>query len=111
METELAWAAGFFDGEGSICAWHSVNTTTVTLEVGQVSRIPLDRFQKAVAIGSVNGPYKGKSGRKDFYKWVTNGPKNVGDVVEKLLPYLCEPKRTQIWEAFVKLQMLKDQPK
>lgn len=105
---ELAWAAGFFDGEGSICAWHSGYTKTISLEIGQVSRIPLDRFQEAVGMGNVNGPYKGKSGRKDFYKWITNGPQNVGKVVELLLPFLCEPKKVQIWNAFVKLEILKD---
>lgn len=54
---ELAWAAGFFDGEGSF-SW--TNTAAVGCAViNQASKEPLERFQSAVGgLGKIYGPYQ-----------------------------------------------------
>lgn len=91
-ELELAWAAGFFDGEG--CSKHYM-----TLSVGQKDRRPLDRFAAAVGYGNVTGPYlhgHKKNGDPIYcHHWEVSGQKAVA-VLRKLWPYLSEPKREQI---------------
>lgn len=51
---ELAWSAGFFDGEG----WVGISGRgkQLCLRVVQVDRMVLDRFAAAVGIGRVTGP-------------------------------------------------------
>lgn len=49
--SDLAWAAGFYEGEGSITATgHSL-----ILSVSQVDREPLDRFALIAVVGGVLG--------------------------------------------------------
>jgi len=57
---ELAWAAGFFDGEGCFSYTEKAGYATVT--IGQVDRRVLDRFQEAVGgVGKIYGPYTTRS--------------------------------------------------
>lgn len=61
-ETEVSWAAGFFDGEGTVWS-RIVPYRAVRLAVGQ-SATPelLERFRLAVGgVGNVRGPYQPKS--------------------------------------------------
>ena len=74
---ELAWAAGFFDGEGcaylallnyeSIYAGHRTYAKP-TLTAAQVDRRVLDRFQRALGMGRVTGPTPGR-GPNERPKW------------------------------------------
>jgi hypothetical protein len=53
---ELAWAAGFFDGEG--CFSFTTKAGYGAAAIGQVDRAPLERFQAAVGgLGKIYGPY------------------------------------------------------
>ena len=71
---DVAWAAGLFEGEGTINTGKSyyVNgekrarkTPQITIRIGMTDIEPLERFA-AIFGGSVTGPYKDK--RKDWYK-------------------------------------------
>jgi len=56
---ELAWAAGFFDGEG--CFSYVKADGWGVVAIGQTNREPLERFQRAVAgLGKIYGPYEPK---------------------------------------------------
>ena len=96
MNTELAWAAGFFDGEGSI----QLRKTGLQLYVGQTDPRPLERFAAAVGVGKVNGPYGpyARNGTpntwKPMYAWQVGGRKAEA-VFALLQPFLSEPKREQ----------------
>jgi hypothetical protein len=99
-ETELAWAAGFFDGEG--CARLSKSKTkkgkiyfSLQLSVAQKDERPLHRFGSAVRCGDVFGPYGRVVGCSMFY-WRTTNVDGFERVVSLLWPYLSEPKREQI---------------
>lgn len=88
---ELAWAAGLFDGEG--CT--SLNTKRngrwygIRLAVAQNSIEVLERFQGAVGVGRVYGPYKGE------FSYCISGFENVQYVLALLWEWLSEPKRFQ----------------
>lgn len=87
-EYELAWAAGFFDGEGSVHFAGASNLCYVS--VGQKDRRPLQRFRDAVDVGNINGPYS--NARGSWYHWSVGGRK-AARVLKLLWPYLSEPKR------------------
>lgn len=95
--TEIAWAAGFFDGEGcvNIVKRKTANRPTLQLAVGQSGNTEaLDRFTKAVGGGKVYGPYNPKTGttHQISYKWRAHG-QEARRIMQLLDPYLCSPKR------------------
>jgi hypothetical protein len=94
---ELAWAAGFFDGEGCTHIRKFTNkghnTWYLNINVAQ-SGIPecLNRFKAAVGnLGNINGPYKGY-----HYKFDCSKFEHVQAIIALLWNYLSGPKKKQI---------------
>lgn len=96
MSTELAWAAGFFDGEG----WTTPQRRTlrsgrpvmyIQIGVSQVDRRPLERFAAAVRTGNITR----KGGTSPCLNWRCSRFAEVLRVMDELWPYLSEPKREQ----------------
>jgi hypothetical protein len=99
---ELAWAAGFFDGEGSVM-WRGQKRPELSMTVTQADRRPLERFHKAIGcLGTIRGPYR------TYYKenegkpvWVigTHGFADTQAAMALLWKWLSEPKREQAYTA------------
>ena len=68
---ELAWAAGFYDGEGSSFAKRhgKGEGKTAGITIGQTDPEVLERFCRAVRMGKVIGPYGpyGSGGKPMYY--------------------------------------------
>jgi hypothetical protein len=98
---ELAWAAGFFDGEG--CFSFSVAGRYVCVSLSQTDREPLDRFKAAVGIGRVLGPYDFRKNdrwvRKPQYVYRVNGYERVQAIAALLWSWLGSVKRQQAIHA------------
>jgi hypothetical protein len=100
--TELAWAAGLFDGEGSASICGPASRQYVQLEIPQSSAgaMPetLQRFRAAVGAGWLNGPYPPRSpwSRLPQYRWTLGAREDVGRVLSLLWPHLSAVKRDQI---------------
>lgn len=81
---ELAWAAGFFDGEGCI----TLSRGIPVVSIAQVERTPLERFMNAVELGRINGPYAGgyRSGYicRPQYKYALTQIDDVRKLIKKL---------------------------
>ncbi len=118
MNTELAWAAGFFDGEGCIDIWKSKGRKptwsdhrTFRVQVGQSGdRDTLDRFVKAVGCGTVYGPYSAggtKAHHKPRFVLIYSSVEMAYAVMNQLWPYLCEPKKRQALMVLDKLEVTK----
>ncbi len=95
MSTELAWAAGFFDGEGwsyQIRKTGVQGQTLIYTQIGVAQKDirPLKRFHEAV--GGVGAIYTG--GTSNTYQWRVTGTQ-ADAVMELLWDYLSEPKREQ----------------
>jgi len=106
-QTELAWAAGFFDGEGSVfCYDHNTRGylyPTVAIRIGQSgSKEVLVRFNKAVKnLGRIHGPYAhSQPGRKKVYALQVNRYDDILQIAECLWPYLSSVKKKQFNKAF-----------
>ena len=108
IDTELAWAAGFFDGEGCILLHTSKGGKThgtnkwryPHLHVRQVDRRPLDRFRKALGFGRVYGPYNhgGDTSKNDrmSYDLFIRRRDQVMQGIACLWKFLSSPKKEQV---------------
>lgn len=90
-DTDIAWAAGFFEGEGHVkCAKrHNVKRTDryFSITVAQVHREPLDKLQHIFG-GKVYGPYGPYATNKQPYFNYTAYGKEALDAVSEMMPYL-----------------------
>ncbi len=97
---ELAWAAGFFDGEG----WAAKNKTRgVQGRVNQadVNGVPavLLRLRSALGgIGAIGGPTI-KAGRRPLYSWTVSNRADVELLLDLLKPWLGSVKLLQLSRA------------
>lgn len=92
---ELAWAAGFFDGEG--CTTYDVQHR-LKVQIGQIDREVLDRFQRAVGgVGRIYGPYPTK--RYPQFRYQIHSHEGVQFVVAALWPWPGTIKRKQALNA------------
>src|SRR5438093_12114324 len=98
---DLAWAAGFFDGEGwaNAVAQEGRKTKRPQARINQAdpNGVPevLLRFQRAVGgLGRIGGPYV-MGGRDDLYWWQISGRGDVELLHDFLLPWLEEHKLRQ----------------
>jgi hypothetical protein len=99
MDThELAWAAGFYDGEG--CTYSSrLNPTSwpcVTLNVNQIEPTTLRRMAAALGCGFVSGPHARKQAHhRPIYQYRISNFEQAQAAVAKMWKWLGQPKREQ----------------
>lgn len=94
---ELAWAAGFFDGEGTTCKTkmsYRPESPHVRLSVPQKGTGCLIRFQKA--LGGIGKIYE-RSCKVSLFAIARL--EDVDKALTLLWPYLSEPKRNQANKA------------
>src|SRR4051812_26863754 len=97
---ELAWAAGFFDGEGSTVVSPSHRSLMVT--ISQVERANLFRFRAAVGgAGSISAP-RALPKRQPISAWRVYAAGGQF-VLQRLWPYLGEAKRGQALRALTRV--------
>ena len=91
---ELAWAAGFFDGEG----WANRSGRSVQTRINQASLDDMPtvllRFQRVVGVGRLKGPHREK-GKQDLYWWEATSRSDIARVADLIGPWLCPVKRSQ----------------
>jgi len=105
-DTELAWAAGFLDGEGHFGFYKSGRSRgRLHIEAAQVRREPLDRLQTYLG-GRVYGPYK-HGHKQDYYQWMVDNIEKCMEIIALLRPYLSAPK---IEQADLSLQKWENRP-
>jgi hypothetical protein len=99
-EAELAWAAGFFDGEGNTYTYIG-NTEgyfrrKITCTIGQIDREVLDKFTDIVGVGGVRGPYLGKTSTSSpYYMYRCSAVRDVRRIWSILEIYLSTIKCEQ----------------
>lgn len=121
VDLELSWAAGFFDGEGTIFVNHlrrvkhadrpgcpAYPVISVSASISHVRREPLDRFAAAINGRKPGGPYRQKDIRHSaYYRWDACGRPSVHRVLTLLWPYLSEPKKEQARRVWAELEASK----
>jgi len=101
---ELAWAAGFFDGEG----WAAKRTGGVQSRINQSDNdgVPevLLRFQHIVGCGRMHGPVR-EEGRQDLYYWDVSSRGDLEIVAHAIWPWLGDVKRAEFAAALGRAPM------
>lgn len=100
MGQMVAWAAGFFDGEGSIALQSGGSGhLTLRLKVGQTNPEPLVRLVELFG-GKICTSKKKTSGGGTLYTWGVNS-KEAAEALAKMRPWLTvKSKRADIALAF-----------
>jgi hypothetical protein len=95
---DLAWAAGFFDGEG----WANRKERGVQSRINQagLDGMPevLVKFQRIVGLGRLKGPVI-EEGKQPLYHWEATSRPDVNRVAELIGPWLCPVKRAEFERA------------
>lgn len=97
---ELAWTAGFWDGEGSAYLTgaldRAVRQPQARINQSSTIGVPevLTRFQRAVGFGVIKGPDLDE-GREPLYRWVVSSRGDVERAHRVLEPWLGAVKRAQ----------------
>ena len=98
MSEELAWAAGFFDGEGCF-SWRKTRDPRgkVLVTITQVDPEVLEKFKAAVGVGNVLGPYNRRPddlGQRPYWLYRVQG-RGATKVALDMWPWLGTVKRLQ----------------
>lgn len=108
-QLEIAWAAGFYDGEGSVsCTANNGNPQTrIQLSIGQKNdrgeiAAVLERFKKAVGVGKI---YRKTRNDKEInqHQYLISKAEDVQAVINILWPFMSYKKRHQAANAMAKL--------
>jgi hypothetical protein len=102
---DLAWAAGFFDGEWSFMVVRNDGSHSPRLTVGQTDPRPLYRFMAVFnGIGNVRGPYtRVKANHSPIWYYSVDGFEKVQALMAMMWPFLCEPKKQQATEMMAEV--------
>lgn len=95
---ELAWAAGFFDGEGCVSLTRNRDRRPMGMQfsVGQVDERPLRRLRAALDLGSITiRKTMPRNGKRLPMILSINRQDDIRAALEMLWPFLSEPKREQ----------------
>lgn len=97
-DAEVAWAAGLFEGEGTICLYKLRSNPFFALITTDEDVI--DRFHEVVGVGRL---YKNRAvfgmGSKQQYVWNANAINEVRHVAQLFLPWLGKRRRARLLEV------------
>ena len=111
---ELAWAAGFFDGEGHIGLVKTGQNRHIHIQICQTIDGPLERFQAILGLGKIYGPYipKKMAGKRKPYKQLhIDTFEHVQYTICRLWPWLSKPKRNQAKRVLEEFRQYLNRPK
>jgi hypothetical protein len=90
----VAWAAGVFDGEGTICISQnklSVHNTDLDL---------LEKFMHVVGCGKIVERRKSQLGKKRIFMWRCCRKSETLELLRAFLPWLCARRAAKATEYF-----------
>lgn len=103
---EIAWAAGLFEGEGSVYPYRSRKAHYPRVDLASTDEDVVRRFARVVDSGSsVYGPIQSKRypKGKPFWRWQATGTRAVR-VMALLAPYLGERRSARLTEVLAQCE-------
>lgn len=98
--TEVAFAAGLFEGEGHCARHRSNHSNRLCLNVTSTDVEPLERFRDAFGLGKVYGPYGlDRTNRKPHYRFQVTRHEQVQAIAAAMWPWLSPRRRSQLAKA------------
>jgi hypothetical protein len=108
-ETEIAWVAGFLEGEGSFGVYsRRSGYRYLLLQVSSTDRDVLERLRSVVGHGSICGPVNQKHPRNRStwspeYRYSTSSTTKLPVLLNAILPYMGERRASKIREMMAAL--------
>lgn len=109
-----AWAAGLYDGEGSLYlldhrSHDGYKIAEMAITQASDSGVPevLERFARVVGTGHIYGPYRQSSSTLAVYRWKSVVHSRIDETTQALWPWLGPTKRAQ---ASAALSVIRSQP-
>jgi hypothetical protein len=90
--TGIEWAAGLYEGEGTIY----LNRGSPCINLRMTNKEAVEKFQGAVGIGKVYGPYKWKGHYKPLYCFQIDKASDTIKVAEAIYPHLTKERQEQM---------------
>lgn len=94
---QVVWAAGLFEGEGSVF-WAN-SSRRAEMRLASTDEDVVRRFHEVVGVGSVGGPYMAAKSTKPFWNWVCAGYHHVQAVGAAFWPFLGERRQAKVREV------------
>lgn len=110
-EAEIAWAAGLFEGEGSISIarrFRDGRTVYMRLNVTSTDKDVLERFAVVVGCGKAVGRHRGGP-HKPIWDWEANRVEDTGRVISLLRPWLGQRRLARLAE--IEAEVAESRPK
>jgi hypothetical protein len=101
-QTQYAWAAGFFDGEGCVSLHSQGRYTVARIVLVQKDIRPLLKFKQVFDLTETLGIVTRENRRHDYYRLTLSG-QTAADVLTKMLPYLS--LKREVAEVALDLQV------
>lgn len=81
--TDVAWAAGLFEGEGSFCCYRVRNGVYLRVSLQTTDRDVLERFAEIVACGKITQirPDPRRPDAKTIFQWQAYGDDHFRDIL------------------------------
>lgn len=100
-EVEIAWAAGLFEGEGSITIQRSGDRgrLRVRFTLAMTDEDVVRRFQCILGCGSVYGPKMKKGATKPQWTYYVGRPEQIQRIAGLFRPYLGERRLAKLDEC------------
>lgn len=102
--SEIAWAAGLFEGEGSFNSYPRRNKQGVQIRLSMSDKDVVERFARIVGVGAVHlrihasTETRDRSRYKPMYEWYVYEAAEISRVTELLMPWLGERRRARAEE-------------
>jgi hypothetical protein len=109
MIRSLEWAAGLFEGEGTITI-RKRPEDQIALQLSSTDMDVVAEFFRVVGCGKVYGPYRYGPNRKPFWKWSCHDGATAASLLEKLLPFLGLRRSVRAVEAVQRWKQRQDRP-
>lgn len=102
---DLAWAAGLFEGEGTIVQ-RAASPWLWQLSVASTDKDVVTTFHRVIGIGKFYGPYGAVNGtnarrvhHKPYWKWQLSDKLGIIEFGNKLLPYMHARRAARLREC------------
>lgn len=92
---EIAWAAGLFEGEGSIF----IHRDTIRMQLGTCDLDVLERFHEIMGCGRIFGP-EDRAPHKPLWRWIVAKQSEIPQASALLEPFLGDRRRNALERAW-----------
>jgi hypothetical protein len=98
---QIGWAAGLFEGEGSIYIDRADERRNggrlgIALSLASTDEDVIRHFHDCIGSGRVFGPYTSAKSTKPYWMWKLRNAEKVAEVAATLYPLLSRRRREQI---------------